>query len=121
MWFERGGRAEEQEGRRAEEVEGPLVWRREYIWFKSEDLNQLLTFSLSYTSHSLTPLTHTQKKGGTELALGTPKTPKNQLKTMSFCSKTDLFLNQTDRKHTLIDKLYCYVIHINMFFYLLIK
>lgn len=35
----------------------------------------------------------TKKKGGTELALGTPKTPKNQLKTISYSvCKTDMFL-----------------------------
>jgi len=42
-------------------------------------------------SHSLTSFS--QKKGGTELALGTPKTPKNQLKTISYSvCKTDMFL-----------------------------
>ena len=67
-----------------------------------------LTFSLSYSLTSLS-----QKKGGTELALGTPKTPKNQLKTISYSvCKTDMFLYQMKDKDTSIDKLNCYAIRI---------
>ena len=53
---------------------------------KEKCLEMMISLSNSLTSFS-------QKKGGTELALGTPKTPKNQLKTISYSvCKTDMFL-----------------------------
>jgi hypothetical protein len=73
--------------------------------------SKLLDLTLS-RSHSL------KKKGGTELALGTPKTPKNQLKTISFLFlKQICLLHQMKGEDTSIENLNCYAIHIVRFFY----
>ncbi len=77
-----------------------IIWRdlriraKRFLKDTQLDIEGLKSKLLSSHSLTLSLLSRlSQKKGGTELALGTPKTPKNQLKTISYSvCKTDMFL-----------------------------